>query len=193
MHSITSIRNRDHENLSYRLTFNQKLEAISFYCTDRNSTQLAGTHFTPHKPCRGEDVIKREVYCCNQGSRWHFEQHGDPLSEEDVERYAARRKRDRLNEAGLMDLLERLGVHPWREDTYDFRKKLFRVTDKRQFPVSDSVTFDQIRARAMGEAPPLAEDREIHGPPDYLLGNCGTTSPTGPAKLSGEWRLVRPR
>jgi hypothetical protein len=144
---------------------------------------------THYRPCRDEEVIERDVYCCNQGSRWHFEQHGDPLPEEDVERYAARRKRDRLNEAGLMELLERLGVHPWREDTYNFRKKLLRMTDKRQFPAFTTVTFEQVRAKAMGEAPPPSEDRELHGPPDYLLGHCGTTSPTSPAKLlrSGDW------
>jgi hypothetical protein len=88
-----------------------------------------------------------------------------------------------------MELLERLGIQPWREDTYNFRRKLLRITDKRQFPASKSVTFDQVRARAMGEAPPPAVDQELHGPPDYLLGNCGTTSPTGPAKLlkNGDW------
>lgn len=175
--------------LAYRLSFNQKLETISFYSTDRNSTQLAGTHFSHYKPVRGKEVNERDVYCCNQGSRWHFQQHGDPLPEEELEQYATRQKRDRLNEAGLMSLLERLGVHPWREDTYEFRKKIFRVTDSRQFPASQCVTFEQIRARALGEAPSLTEDQELHGPPEYLLGNCGTTNPTGPARLlkSGDW------
>jgi hypothetical protein len=175
--------------LAYRLTFNQKLETFTFYSTDRNSTLLAGTHFTHHRPGRDEEVIRRDVYCCNQGSRWHFEQHGDPLPEEDLEQYAVKSKRDRLNEAALMSLLERLGIHPWREDTYDFRKKLLCMTDRRQYPASQTATFEQIRARALGAAPPPAEDQELHGPPDYLLGNCGTSNPTGPARLlkGGDW------
>ena len=55
--------------LAYRLAFKQKLESIRFSSTDRNSTQLAGTHFTHYRPCRDEEVIERDVYCCNQGSR----------------------------------------------------------------------------------------------------------------------------
>ena len=177
------------EHLGYRLSKNQNLETFSFYSTDRNSTQLAGTSFTHRKPMRGQEVIERSVYCCNQGSRWHFEQSGEPLPDEDTERYFAKRKRDRMNEAALMTLLERLGVQPWRESTYRFQKKCFQITDTRRFANAQSFTFEQVRATAMGEGPPPSEDQELHGPPDYLLGKCGTPDPKGPSRMlkSGEW------
>jgi hypothetical protein len=183
-----SSRCLEDDNTDYRLTRFQKLETIRFYSTDENSTQLAGTHFTRSIPDNSDDVIKREVYCCNQGSRWHFEQHGTPLPEEDLDRYNARRKRDRLDEAGLMDLLERLGVHPWRESTYDFGEPCFCMKRPQLYSVCDPVTFAQIRARASGEPAPK-EDGELHGPPDYLLGKCGAPRPNGPASLleDGGW------
>jgi hypothetical protein len=177
-----------HKTLARWLTRFQKLETIYFYSTDKNSTQLAGTLFTRCMPDKSEDVIEREVYCCNHGSRWGFEQHGTPLPEEDLERYNARRKRERLNEAGLMDLLERLGVHPWRESTYDFGQPCFCMKNPQLYLASDPVTFAQIRARASGEPPPK-EDDELHGPPDYLLKKCRAPRPNGPASLleDGGW------
>lgn len=175
--------------IGYRLTKFKKLETISFYSTDRNSTQLAGTHFTHHRPGLGEEVIERTVYCCNQGKRWHFEQTGEPLPQEDMTRYSVKRKRDRMNEAVLMDLFGRLGVHPWRESTYNFRKKCFREIHARHHAPAEGFTFEQIRVRALGEAPPPAEDEELRGPPDYLLEKCGTTDPSSPSQLlvGGEW------
>ena len=44
---------------------------------------------------------------------------GTPLPEEDLAGYQARRKRDRMNEARMMELLGRLGAHPWVESWYD--------------------------------------------------------------------------
>ncbi len=177
------------ENLAYRLTTFQKVETLSFYSTDRNSTQLAGTCFEHFSPTQKEEVIARNVYCCNQGSRWHFEQYGVPLPEEDIEQLAVKRKRDRLNEATLMALLERLGVHPWKEDTYDFGKKCFCMTHRKQYLACEAKNFEKVRARALGEAPPSAEDQELLEPPDYLRGYCGTPGPTSPAQLlkDGNW------
>jgi hypothetical protein len=74
---------------------------------------LAGAHFTYRKPTAAETIIQRDVYCYNQGSRWSLRQDGEPLPEEDLERYDAKRKRDRLNEERFMALLGRLGVQPW--------------------------------------------------------------------------------
>ncbi len=50
--------------------------------------------------------------------RWDFYQSGEPLPEEDVPGYAARRKRDRLNEERISQLLARLGAFPWLEQFY---------------------------------------------------------------------------
>lgn len=177
-----------HESLAHCLTGFQKLETIHFYCTDRNSTQLAGTHFTYRKPTATEAIIQRDVYCCNQGSRWSFRQDGEPLPEEDLERYAAKRKRDRLNEEGFMALLGRLGVQPWLENTYDFGHKLLSMADTRKFPATQHFTFQQVRGRA-GAPPPEPEDKELVGLPDYLRGNCRKPNEAGPARLlaDGKW------
>jgi hypothetical protein len=43
---------------------------------------------------------------------------GEPLPEEDVIGYAARRKRDRLNEDRVSALLSRLGAMPWQAEFY---------------------------------------------------------------------------
>jgi len=177
-----------HPPLAHCLTESQQLETIHFYSTDRNSTQLAGTHFTYRKPTGSGELTKRDVYCCNQGSRWDFRQEGEPLPEEDLERYSARRKRDRLCEESLMALLERLGVQPWLESTYEFRSKLLRMTDKRSRPPSERFTFRQVRERA-GGPPPEEDDDEPEGAPDYLLGKCQEPNGDGPARLlaDGRW------
>jgi len=177
-----------HDTYARCLTCLQRLETFAFYSTDRNSTQLAGTHFTYRRPGGREEVIERDVYCCNQGSRWHFAQHGGPLHQEDVQRYSAKRKRDRMNEEGLMTLLERLGIQPWRESTYDFSHQCFREVDLLERPANRIFTFRQVRERA-GAPPPPKEDSELAGPPYYLRGRSVEPRPDGPARLlvDGKW------
>jgi hypothetical protein len=43
---------------------------------------------------------------------------GEPLPEEELPAYSARRKRDRLNEQGILKLLGRLGAWQWDDDFY---------------------------------------------------------------------------
>lgn len=172
-----------HQSLAHCLTECQKLETIHFYSTDRNSTQLAGTNFTYRKPTATEAIIQRDVYCCNQGSRWQFRQVGEPLPEEDLERYAAKRKRDRLNEEGFMALLGRLGVQPWLESTCDFSHKLLRMTDTRKFPATQNFTFQQVRERA-GGPPPEVEDKELDGPRTTCVGSAGSRTKLAPPDCS---------
>lgn len=179
------------EHLGHRLTKFQQLETIGFYATDQKSTQSAGTHFTHNKPGPDGENIVRDVYCCSQGSRWHFEQRGEPLPEEDVASYSARRKRDRMNEAALMALLERLGVHPWREETYDFQKKCFLLKDTLREPNAEQFTFENIRAKALGQAAPQENDKEIFGPPNYLLEKCTTATDNEPTpKRRRKWPAI---
>lgn len=193
-----------HDSMAYCLTNFQRLTTLHFYSTDRNSTQLAGTQFTWRQP-GGEGLLERlvrfirkqdrkegserNVYCCNQGKRWHFEQHGEPLAEEDLARYDLKRKRDRLNEETFMALLDRIGIHPWREATYDFSQPVFRVGNLLNLGACETFSFAQVRGRASGEPPPPADDQELHGPPDYLAGKCQAPAGTGPARLlaDGRW------
>jgi hypothetical protein len=91
----------DH-SVGWRLARRHGFETIHFYSTDRNSTQLAGTMFTYFWPADNDrEDPQRNVYCCNQGSRWHFHASGQPLPQEDLARYEQRRKRERLNEQAL--------------------------------------------------------------------------------------------
>ena len=63
-------------------------------------------------------MTQRSVYCCKNDRRWTFYESGQPLPEEDIATYAAKRKRDRLNEQRMLELLERLGARPWNDDFY---------------------------------------------------------------------------
>jgi hypothetical protein len=136
------------------------------------------------------------VYCCNQGSRWHFEQSGEPLPEEDLQRYNASRKRDRLNEEGIMVLLDRMGARPWREDYYDFEhQKCVQAIDEPNHPIVRQ-TIEQIRARAMrathralSEITEEQTEKELREPPDYLRVHAFTPRDDGPARLlaDGSW------
>jgi len=179
-----------HDSLNHCLTQNQNLETLSFYSTDRNSIQLAGTSFTYLWPRPGQDFAReRNVYCCNQGKRWHFEQHGEPLAEEDSSLYSLKRKRERMNEESLMWLLDKLDARPWREDYYDFRNaKSFRVTCWSNPRLQPPVDFEQIRVRALGSHLPEQGDEEkaeveIKGPPSYLVNRCKPATENGPARL----------
>jgi hypothetical protein len=176
------------DSFAYGLTRFQALETLSFSSTDRNSTQLAGTHFTHRRLIRPDEMVERDVYCCNQSKRWHFEQHGTPLPEEDLHRYEAKQKRDRLNEEGMMAILERIGIHPWRESTYDFSQKCFCSTSQLKSPTNKSFTFLQIQRKA-GGTPPPEEDEELVGPPSYLQGRVKEAKADGPALrlIDGKW------
>jgi len=50
--------------------------------------------------------------------RWTFVEVGEPLPEEDIPRYAARKKRERLDESSMQAMLERLGARPWSSEFY---------------------------------------------------------------------------
>lgn len=175
-----------HDSFAHCLTHFWGIETLHFYSSDKSSIQLAGSHFTHRVRGDTEEMKVRDVYCCDQGGRWHFEQHGDPLPEEDLESYSAKRKRDRLNEQCLMELLQRLGIQPWRETTYDFAQSCFCMINAKYHP--EGMDFKAIRSRLSKDST-RAEDRETEGPPDYLRGRCRAPNPNGPARLlsDGSW------
>jgi hypothetical protein len=63
-------------------------------------------------------VVERVVHAGQTDRHWDFSALGEPLLEEDLAGYGARRKRDRLNEERLSALLCRLGATPWLEQFY---------------------------------------------------------------------------
>jgi hypothetical protein len=96
---------------------NHRLTTMHWFANDEWTTVQSGAGFT-HRRREGVDMVERSVYCAQEDERWRFRVGGTPLAEERIEAYAARRKRDRLNEAGMVALLRRLGADPWREDFY---------------------------------------------------------------------------
>jgi hypothetical protein len=85
--------------------------------SDEDAVFQAGSSFTFRRQSE-LGMSERSVYCGKNDQRWEFHAAGEPLLEEDLASYAARRKRDRLNEHGMLKLLARLGAHPWDDDFY---------------------------------------------------------------------------
>ncbi len=175
-------------SFAHCLTHFRRLETLNFRSNDGTAAMLPGTMFTHRLPTPDGQMTERSVYCCasDTGGHWSFQQQGEPLPVEDLEQYQAKLKRNRLNEELLMKMLERLGIEPWRESTYDFESMCFCET--RESPILERVTFAQIRARMSGE-PPLAPEKEIVGPPDYLRDRYRLQQPGSPRWLlaDGKW------
>ena len=60
----------------------------------------------------------RAISALNDGGRWSFDTVGTPLPFEDLERYTARRIKDRFTPEMLSDYLAALGLRPFEEDFY---------------------------------------------------------------------------
>ncbi|HLM48501.1 MAG TPA: hypothetical protein VK458_31845 [Myxococcaceae bacterium] len=60
----------------------------------------------------------RALGASNDGGRWVFDQSGEPFPFEKVERYQARRVRDRFTFDMLEEYLHHLGLSPFEEDFY---------------------------------------------------------------------------
>ena len=88
------------------------------------------------------------MYCAQEDSQWNFHAVGTPLPEEPLEQYAARRKRDRLNEAGMMAILHRLGAEPWSDAFYAVRERAIFVLERLHIPatVTTRARVDVLRA-----------------------------------------------
>jgi hypothetical protein len=73
--------------------------------------------FGPEQPGKIHNYV-RALEVANDGGRWVFEQEGEPFPFEQVERYQARRVRDRFTFEMLKDYLRHLGLEPFEEDFY---------------------------------------------------------------------------
>ena len=76
-----------------------------------------------------DGIIDRRVQAAQTDRKWDFFEQGEPLPEEDLDGYRVRRKRDRLNERRLIELLSRLGAAPWDETFYALpEQKVFSLS-----------------------------------------------------------------
>jgi hypothetical protein len=105
------------DSLCWCLATNHGLTTMHWRSSDKDAVFQAGSSFTFRR--RSESGLsERSVYCCKNDERWEFHAVGEPLPEEDLPAYSARRKRDRFQEQGMLKLLERLGARPWQDEFY---------------------------------------------------------------------------
>lgn len=116
-----------YDSLCWCLTDHHGLTTLHWFAHDQWTTMQSGAGFT-HRRRAGARVVERSVYCAQEDGQWHFQAAGPPLPEERVEQYSARRKRDRLNEASMIELLRRLGADPWMDTFYAVpERKIFAL------------------------------------------------------------------
>jgi hypothetical protein len=106
-----------YDSLCSCLTNNHGLLTIHWAAHDTWTSFQSGATFIHRRQSMGR-IIKRAVHAGQTDKSWDFSQMGEPLSEEDVEGYKARRKRDRLNEERVVALLARLEATPWQDQFY---------------------------------------------------------------------------
>ena len=140
-----------YDSLCWCLTLHHGLTTMHWGAHDEWTTFQSGASFTYRR--RGAtDVVERSVYCGQEDKRWLFHATGQPLDEENTTEYAARRKRDRLNEQSLLSLLQRLGARPWSEDFYDLAaQECFTISRP-----SPSLAVKRTRAQVLR---PLGDER----------------------------------
>lgn len=98
-----------YDSLCWCLSSHHHLTTLHWSAHDEWTTFQSGASFT-HRRHNGTTLVERSVYCGQEDERWVFYAAGQPLDEEDVSDYNARRRRDRLNERSLLALLSRLGA-----------------------------------------------------------------------------------
>lgn len=120
-----------YDSLCWCLTTNHGMTTVHWQSSNEAAVFQAGSKFTARRQS-ASGLHERSVYCCKNDARWDFHVSGEPLPEEETAAYSSRRKRDRLNEQGLMALLSRLGAQPW-EDSFYREGKAFRI-ERVSFP-----------------------------------------------------------
>ncbi len=122
-----------YDSLCWNLTTRYGFITLHWRASDETTTFQPGTSFT-HRSMNGAHLVERAVASIQEDRRWIFHQVGPPLPEEDSAKYTLRRRRDRLNEKSMMDMLARLGANPWSESFYDLERRDAFVLS-RQVPV----------------------------------------------------------
>jgi hypothetical protein len=106
-----------YDSLCYNLTKNHGLRTLHWEAHDHWTSFQSGAQFV-HRQRNGGELVVRSVSVVQEDKRWSFSAVGDPLPEEDLQSYEARRKKDRLNEEKLASFLSRVGARPWLEQFY---------------------------------------------------------------------------
>lgn len=131
-----------YDSLCHCITQNHGLTTMHWAAHDQSTTFQPGSRFT-FRALKADTLVERSVYCGREDKRWLFEQIGQPLPEEDTSAYGAKQKKDRLNESGMLALLERLGAKPWNEEFYRLGIDRCFVMNRRSFPPSISRRLPQ--------------------------------------------------
>lgn len=87
-------------------------------------------------------MVEREISASATDGRWEWHTSGEPLPFEDVERYSARRIRDRFDRSTLLDYLNALGIPAGDDNSYGDGVLVQQVVD---WPVR-SVSLAEARA-----------------------------------------------
>lgn len=106
-----------YDAMCHCLTSNHGLTTVHWSAHDDQTTFQPGAGFTHRRMVDGV-MVQRSVQTAANDGRWTFVEVGEPLPEEDIPRYAARKKRERLDEASMQALLGRLGARPWSSEFY---------------------------------------------------------------------------
>lgn len=106
-----------YDSLCWCLATNHALTTMHWRSSDEDAVFQVGSSFTFRKQSE-TGLTERSVYCGKNDQRWEFDAVGEPLPEENLRAYSARRKRDRLNEQGILKLLDRLGARPSDDEFY---------------------------------------------------------------------------
>jgi hypothetical protein len=130
-----------YDSLCHNLTRLHGFRTLHWRASENDGRFQAGASFT-HRILRDGSLVERSVYCGKNGDQWEFYQSGEPLVEEDTSLYAARKRRDRLSEASLLELLLRMGARPRSADFYQAGKVF--VIRRLKYPST-------ITARSFGE------------------------------------------
>jgi len=99
--------------------------------------------FGPHENSRGNNYL-RSLGAMNDGGRWVFDDAGEPFPFEKPKQYKARRVRDRFTLEMLKDLLQHLGLEPFREDFYVPPGSCAWLAESKGFPSEDR-TLEEAR------------------------------------------------
>ncbi|MDY7228848.1 hypothetical protein [Hyalangium rubrum] len=85
----------------------------------KNQGRYGAVMFEMYGPHRTDWLnYVRTLHAANDGGRWVFDESGEPFPFEKVERYQARRARDRFTFDMLKEYLHHLGLSPFEEDFY---------------------------------------------------------------------------
>jgi hypothetical protein len=116
-----------YDSLCQCVTTRHSLTTIHWSAHDTWTTFQAGARFC-YRRHDGQKIVERRVDAAQTDRRWDFFESGIPIQEEDVAGYTVRKKRERLNERRVMELLSRLGAEPWNETFYALPGEIFTLT-----------------------------------------------------------------